>query len=60
MAFSYKITSRANSKTCPPCIREGDVSVQRTPGGLPKTIFRYKSQLQLTAKLALPVQGRMV
>ena len=23
MAFRYKITSRADSKTCPPCAREG-------------------------------------
>ena len=34
MAFLYKTTSRAGSKTCPPCVREGGVSVQRTPGGL--------------------------
>ena len=33
------------------------MSIQRTPGGLSKTIFRYKSQLQLNAKLVLPVKG---
>ena len=42
MVFRYKITSRVDSKTCPPCAREGGVSVQRTPGGLSEITFRCK------------------
>ena len=45
--FRYKITSRTDSKACPPCAREGGVSIQRTPGGLLKTTFRYKTVIGL-------------
>ena len=52
MVFRYKITSQTDSKTCPPCVREGVWAFSEHREGCLKQFSAVKQSAFLTERIA--------